>query len=180
MLKIINDRNPRLRARSLPVNIPLSAEDEALAYAMLEHLKQSQDEEFAQKHHLQSGVGLAAPQVDVLKRIIVIYYPTDNDQIVERALANPRIIASSVRECYLSGGEGCLSVPEPHPGRIYRPWKVTVEAYDILEKKLITLVLRGYDAIVIQHEIDHLNGVLYYNHIDPTRALEDDPSVVVI
>lgn len=181
MLKIINDSNPRLRERSLPVNIPLTTEEQTLAKAMLDYLKHSQDEEYAAKHNLQSGVGLAAPQVGVLKRIIALYYPkADSDQFVELALANPRIVASSLRECYISGGEGCLSVPVVHPGRVYRPWKVTVEAYDIINKKNIKLVLRGYDAIVIQHEIDHLNGVLYYDHIDPERALEDDPSVVVV
>lgn len=180
MLKIISDADPRLRARSLAVNIPLSKDEEDLAKAMLDYVKNSQDENYAKKYQLQGAVGLAAPQVAVLKRIIAIYYPKENGKYQELLLANPRIISSSLRECYLQGGEGCLSVPEKHLGRVYRPWKVTVEAYDILAKKDVTLVLRGYDAVVIQHEIDHLNGILYYDHIDLNRALEDDPSVVVI
>ncbi|MGI6714101.1 MAG: peptide deformylase [Bacilli bacterium] len=180
MLKIINDSDPRLRARSLPVSLPLSLEEEEIAQAMLNYVKKSQDEEYAKKHNMQGAVGLAAPQIAVFKRLIAIYYLKENSKPMELLLANPRITASSLRECYLRDGEGCLSVPEKRLGRVYRPWKVTVEAYDILTKQEVKLILRGYDAVVIQHEIDHLNGVLYYDHIDPKRALEDDPSVVVI
>ena len=93
-------------------------------------------------------------------------------------LANPRILASSVRQCYLAGGEGCLSVDAPHQGNVYRAYKITVAAYDVLSKKDVKLVARGYEAIVLQHEMDHLDGILFYDHIDhPDKSIDVDDAI---
>jgi peptide deformylase len=78
--------------------------------------------------------------------------------------------------CYLQSGEGCLSVDNDHKGYVYRPYKIRVKAYDFLTNKEIEIIARGYDAIVLQHEIDHLSGVLYYDHIDkknPFKILDN-------
>ena len=165
MLKIVKDNVKSLREKCAPVEMPLSKNDEKLLLEMLDYLKKSQDDEYAEKHNIRSGVGMAAPQVGVNKRMFVVYYQL-GDKLVEYALVNPKIVATSLKLCYLSGGEGCLSVDKDHQGYVYRPNKVTIKAYNLLEKKDVEIIARGYDAIVLQHEYDHLNGILYYDHID--------------
>lgn len=182
MLKIIDDTHPSLREKSVAVSLPINEENRALLLEMLEHLAMSQDEVLSEKYHLRSGVGLAAPQVGINKRLIAIYYPKDEEkkQYVKYGLVNPRIASNSVRECYLSNGEGCLSVPLDHPGHVYRSFKITVEAFDIVTNKDIVIVARGYDAVVLQHEIDHLDGILYYDRIDARKGQLDDPKALAI
>ena len=105
------------------------------------------------------------------------YYPVeDGVHVVDHRLINPRIILESVKEIYLSGGEGCLSVDEHHDGYVYRHNKIQVKAYNVQTQKEEIITARGYEAIVLQHEIDHLNGILYYDHInkkDPFMEKED-------
>lgn len=101
-----------------------------------------------------NGVGLAAPQVGILKRVVVIDISEEgNDPIV---LINPEIIESS--GCQV-GDEGCLSVPGK-VGVVERPNYVKVKAYDIDMKEF---VIEGTELLAraLCHEIDHLNGVLY-------------------
>lgn len=163
--KIYKDNNPIMRKRSLPVEMPLSKEDKETLDFMLEYLKKSQDEEYAKKHHIMPGVGMAAIQIGLLKRMFVIYYQKE-DQVVEYQLVNPVILETSVKKCALEGGEGCLSVDKPHEGYVHRYYKIKMKAYNALTNKEIEISATGYDAIVLQHEYDHLNGMFYYDHID--------------
>ena len=78
-----------------------------------------------------------------------------------------RLSLIPLKKAYISTGEGCLSVKEDYPGRVYRSYRITVEAYDVLKKAMVKIIAKGYEAIVLQHEIDHLNGVLFYDHINP-------------
>ena len=158
-LKIVKDSNPIMRKRSLPVDLPLSKEDKKTLDEMLEYLKKSQDED------IREGVGLAAIQIGLLKRMFVVYIPTEEGP-VQYQLVNPKIIESSIRKCALEAGEGCLSVDEDHPGLVHRNFKIKLEAFDALQNKNIVISAKGYIAIVLQHEYDHLNGVLFYDHID--------------
>jgi peptide deformylase len=116
--------------------------------------------------------------------MLVISYanPTEEDpnRVTEYELVNPRIIVNSIKKTYLQGGEGCLSVDEEHPGYVYRDFKIVVEAYDHLLGKKTHITARGYDAIVLQHEIDHLNGVLFYDHIDPKDPFKKIPGSVAV
>lgn len=164
-LKIVKDSNPIMRKRSLPVDLPLSKEDKETLDAMLEYLKKSQDDEYAKKHNIRAGVGLAAIQVGLLKRMFVIYYET-KDSVVQYQLVNPVIIETSVKKCALQEGEGCLSVDKPHQGLVHRYYKIKMKAYNALEDKEIVINASGFDAIVLQHEYDHLNGMFFYDHID--------------
>lgn len=179
MLKIIKDNKPSLRERSIPLELPYSNNDIKLLLEMHEYIKKSQDDEYAAKKHIRSGVGLAAPQIGVNKRMIAIYY-YDGEKEVSHALINPKIVSSSVKMCYLNCGEGCLSVDEEHKGYVYRPYKITVKAYDAILKHDVTIIARGYEAIVLQHEIDHLNGILFYDHIDPKKPFEKKDNSVEI
>ena len=87
------------------------------------------------------------------------------------------IQGDSLREV-LTGG--CLSVDEEHRGYVYRDFKIVVKAYNDLTGKEEHITARGYDAIVLQHEIDHLNGVLFYDHIDKLNPNKDIPNAVEI
>lgn len=166
MLKIVPDTNSSLRQPSKDVILPLSKENETLLLQMLDYLKKSQDKEYAEKYNIREGVGLAAPQVGHNIKMLVIYYKDGNDKEVTYALINPRIIAESIRLSYIEQGEGCLSVNNEHPGYTYRHYKIIVEAYDYFMKKNREIVATGFKAIVLQHEIDHLNGILFYDRID--------------
>lgn len=110
------------------------------------------------------GVGLAAPQIGVLKRLVVIDISEEgNDPII---LINPEIIATD--GCQI-GDEGCLSVPGK-VGTVERPNYVKVKAYD---KKMKEFSLEGTELLAraICHEIDHLDGILYVDKI--TDELRD-------
>ena len=164
-LKIVKDSNPIMRKRSLPVDLPLSAEDKKTLDDMLEYLKLSQDEEYAAKHNIRAGVGIAAIQIGLLKRMFCIYYETE-DGIVQYQLVNPKIIEYSVKKCALQNGEGCLSVDGEHPGLSHRYYKIKMQAFDALTNQDIVITARGFDAIVLQHEYDHLDGKFFYDRID--------------
>ena len=178
--KIFKDSNPIMRKRSEPVSLPLSKEDKATLDFMLEYLQKSQDENYAKKHNIRPGVGLAAIQIGQLKRMFAIYYPAGEDRIVQYQLVNPRIIETSVKKCALKDGEGCLSVDDEYNGYSHRYYKITIQAYDALQDKDVTLTATGYDAIVIQHEYDHLDGIFYYDRIDKNNPRATFPNEVLI
>lgn len=179
MLKIVKDTEKSIRNRCEEVKLPLSKETKQTLDEMLQYLKDSQDEEFRSKHpEVREGVGLAAPQIGLSQRMLVIYYPVEENKYVQYQLVNPRIVVNSVRKAYLSNGEGCLSVDLDHPGYVYRSFKIVVKAFDALVNENVTITAKGYDAIVLQHEIDHLNGVLYYDHIDKTDPFKEIPDSV--
>lgn len=163
-LKIVKDSNPIIRKKSEEVPLPLSNEDRELIDSMYDYLVKSQDEEYAKKHNIRAGVGLAAIQVGALKRMFVIYYQK-GDTYVKYKLVNPKIIETSIRKAALEGGEGCLSVDKDHRGLVHRYYKIKLKAYDVFQEQEIIITATGYDAIVLQHEYDHLNGILFYDHI---------------
>ncbi|MCR5308931.1 MAG: peptide deformylase [Bacilli bacterium] len=176
-LKIIKDSNPIMRKKSLPVDLPLSKEDKDTLDNMLNYLKLSQDEEYAKKHNIRSGVGLAAIQIGLLKRMFVIYYENQDNEIVQYQLVNPKIIETSIRHVALSNGEGCLSVDKDYKGLSHRYYKIKMTAFDALTNQDITITARGFDAIVLQHEYDHLDGIFFYDRIDkknPNLQLQDE------
>lgn len=105
------------------------------------------------------GVGLAAPQVGILKRIVVIDVSPEGDSPI--VLINPEIISTSGKQ---TGEEGCLSVPDKS-GIVTRPKKVKVKAFDI-DMNEFTLAGEDLLARAFCHEIDHLDGHLYVEKIE--------------
>ena len=95
-------------------------------------------------------------------------------------LANPKIVSSSVQKAYLESGEGCLSVEEDHDGYVVRSARVTVQGFDLVTGQDITIRARGYLAIVLQHELDHFKGILFYDHINPEDPYPEVPNSIVI
>ena len=118
------------------------------------------------------GVGLAGPQVNVLKRVIVVEFGDEEDDEVPPslyALVNPEISKMSKETVY--GMEGCLSIPELL-GDVERAESVTIKAQD-RHGKVIKLKASGWLARIFQHEIDHTNGILFTDRTDRVYRLED-------
>lgn len=171
---IITDKK-FLHEKCAEVELPLNKELKETCVEMIEYLKASQNEELAKKYNIRPGVGLAANQIGIKKRIIAIYFE-DEDRIHEYVLVNPKIISYSVKLCCLDNGEGCLSVPKDVEGYVYRYYKITVKGYDAITDKEVTIKARGYLSVILQHEIDHLEGKLYTDRInskDPFKIIED-------
>ena len=169
MKNIVLEDHPVLREVAKEVILPASDEDKQIAQQLLEYVINSQDQEIANKYGLRPGIGLAAPQINVSKRIIAVHVTDEKGKLYSYALFNPKIVSHSVEKTYLSSGEGCLSVDRAVPGYVPRYARITVTGTTI-DGENIKLRLKGLVAVVFQHEIDHLNGVMFYDHIN-----KDDP-----
>ncbi len=117
------------------------------------------DEMFETMYH-SNGIGLAGPQVGVLKKLFVVDTLEAGEKV---ALANPKIIWQS-EDTWLMN-EGCLSIPGLE-GEVERPLKIRVKANDPMTGDEIELDAEGLFARVILHENDHLNGVLFIDHLN--------------
>ena len=141
--KIATLGNPILReiAREIPINEINSARIKGIIQDLIDTA------------HNENGVGLAAPQIYESIRVVVVKLDTDNFEI----WINPVIIPTT-EECMLTF-EGCLSVPGLR-GAVARPAEIQVSYYNELGQKQERNI-KGYSAIVAQHECDHLDGILY-------------------
>lgn len=185
---IIREGNPTLRAVAEDVTFPLSDQEIILGEKMLQFLHHSQDPVMAEKLGLRGGVGLAAPQLDISKRIIAVLVPNLEDAddnppkeaySLQEVMYNPKVVAHSVQDAALGDGEGCLSVDRNVPGYVVRHARVTVEYFTKDgEKKRIKL--KGYNSIVVQHEIDHTNGIMFYDHINPNNPFEIKEGLLIL
>ena len=185
---IIREGYPTLREVANDVTLPLSDEDIILGEKMLQFLHNSQDPVMAEKLGLRGGVGLAAPQLDISKRIIAVLVPNPEDAdgnppkeaySLQEVMYNPKVVAHSVQDAALGDGEGCLSVDRNVPGYVVRHARVTVEYFTKDgEKKRIKL--KGYNSIVVQHEIDHTNGIMFYDRINPNNPFEIKEGLLIL
>ncbi|MEG0453118.1 MAG: peptide deformylase [Coprobacillus sp.] len=185
MKDIVDDTNPLIRQISQPVDLPLSQEDRKVLMDMYEYLVNSQDEKLAEKYDLRPGVGMAAIQVGVLKRmcaIHVINYDDDGDIKSEDnyALVNPKVVSYTEKRSYLKDGEGCLSVNENFDGYVPRYAKITVKGYDALTDKEVKIVARGFLSICLQHELDHFDGKLFYDYINKENPKAPIPNAMIV
>ncbi len=162
VLEVITVGDARLRERARPVQT-VTPEIRQLAADMVETM------------HAYDGIGLAATQVAEMHRLLVIDVPEDEEIWGSGELyvvVNPEIIKES-RETDI-GTEGCLSVPG-YVGEVERAEEVLVRGLDLQGRKF-KLRPRGFLARVFQHEIDHLNGVLYIDRLTaPDRIWEVKP-----
>ena len=115
--------------------------------------------------HSARGIGLAAPQIDVHKRIIVVDVVGEDEDPQPLCMVNPEIIEVSEED--MSHDEGCLSLPE-HFSEVIRPTSVRVRYLDH-ENEIRELDADGILAVCIQHEIDHLDGILFVDHISALK-----------
>lgn len=163
---ILLDPNPILRVKCPEVDLPLSKQDKQTLMDMLEYVRNSQDDKFCEEHNVKASVGIAAPQIGINKKLLAISISGEEDKYIEFALANPKIISNSTQKCCLENGESCLSVSPDVEGIVLRYYRIKVRAYNLLTETEEVISLKGYPAIVMQHEIDHLYGHLYYDHIN--------------
>ena len=153
ILEIRKDGDPVLRQKAVPVAV-IDDRMRQLAADMLETMYNA------------PGVGLAAPQVGAAIRLIVV-----DDGSGPHTLFNPRVVSRRGEVCE---EEGCLSVPGM-VGRVRRAAQVEVEAYDRAGRAIL---VRGDDllAIILQHETDHLDGVLFIDKAESLRRSEKNES----
>ncbi|MBP2114989.1 peptide deformylase [Paenibacillus silagei] len=171
MEDIIREGDPVLRTVAEPVQLPLQAEDRGVLQSMMQFLKNSQDAEMSAKYKLRSGVGLSANQIGISKRMFVMFLKDDNGKNVEYTWVNPKIISHSLAMVYLPESEGCLSVDRPVHGFVPRYESVKVRGFD-LNGEVVTQKFKGYQAIIIQHEMDHLDGMMFYDRINPQNPFK--------
>lgn len=152
VLKILEVPNPLLKQRSKPVE-EITPEIQKTLDDMLETMYQA------------NGVGLAAPQVGILKRMLVIDAAGKDEEPNPVFVINPEITKKSeeLQECE----EGCLSVPDQY-AKVVRPAAITVEYLNKNGEKVVA-DLDGFMAVVFQHEIDHLDGILYVDHLSSLK-----------
>jgi len=120
--------------------------------------------DMADTMYVAPGVGLAANQVGVAKQILV-YDPEPNPEVrAYQVLINPKIVAAEGEDV---AEEGCLSVRE-YCAEVRRAWKIVIEAQDLAGQPL-RLEVEYFPARILQHEIDHLHGVLFIDRISALK-----------
>lgn len=152
ILSILTAPDPRLKAKSLPVD----KVDGALRKLM---------DDMIETMYAAPGIGLAAIQVGVPKQVIVMDIAREGEKPEPRFFINPKIVAAS--EEMKVAEEGCLSLPEQFAD-VERPARVTVEFLDY-DGKARTIEADGLLAVCLQHEMDHLTGVLFVDHISKIK-----------
>jgi peptide deformylase len=120
MKDIIKEGNPLLKQKSVDVNLPISDEDANTLNTMIEYIFNSIDPEVSEKYGLRPAVGIAAPQIGILKKMIVINAIDETGVEHFYAIVNPKLMSYSDELTHLQGGEGCLSVEREAKGLIHR------------------------------------------------------------
>ncbi|MDD3187212.1 MAG: peptide deformylase [Bacilli bacterium] len=177
-INILDEKDKRLRKISEEVTI-LSKEEKQLIKDIIKFLTYSQIEKLAEKYDLRPGMGLAFPQVAISKRVIIIVYEYEEGKFDNYVVINPKIISHSEELIAADTGEGCLSVNRDVEGHVPRFARVTVEGYDEDGNK-IHIRSREELSIAFQHEIDHLNGILFYDRINKKKPFITDGSIRLI
>lgn len=172
MKDILDEKDKRLRSISKEVEFPLSKKDKETIQEMIEFLRNSQIPELSEKYDLRPGMGLSAIQLGIAKRYFVVVDEIEPGKFETYILINPKIISNSLEKIYVEMGEGCLSVNREVEGIVPRFARVTMEGYDI-EGRKIQIRAREELAICFQHELDHLNGILFIDHIDKKNPYKD-------
>ena len=171
-IKILDEKNKILHSPSKEIVFPMDESEKKLLHDMLTYLEMSQIDEYTKKYNLRPGMGLAFVQVGVPKRAFVICSENDDHTFDKYIVINPTIISMSEEMIYVGEGEGCLSVNREVDGIVPRHARITVKAYDE-EGKEFTIRVREDLSVAFQHEIDHLNGIMFTDHINPKCPYKD-------
>lgn len=170
-IKILDEKNKMLHMVSKEVTFPLSDKDKKLINDALKYLEMSQIEEYADKYNLRPGMGLAFIQLGIPKRIFVVCNEIDEGKFEKYVIINPRVLSHSEELIYVDEGEGCLSVNRPVEGIVPRYARIKIEAEDELGDTY-TYRLREDLSVAFQHEMDHLDGILFVDKIDPKNPFK--------
>ena len=164
-LNILNEGNKTLRKKSEDVSFPLSNDDKKTILDMMDYLQMSQIEESRVKYDLRAGMGLAFIQLGKPKQIFVIVEESDEGKFNRYVVINPKVKSLSEELIYVGEGEGCLSVTRETVGIVPRNARMNIIAYDI-DGNEYEIRVREELSVAFQHEIDHLNGILFVDKID--------------
>lgn len=171
-LNILDEKDKRLRQVSHEVKFPLSLEEKKDINDMLDYLEMSQIEETQKYYDLRAGWGLSYIQIGVPKRIFVIAEENEDGSFTRHVIINPKVKSKSEEMIYVGEGEGCLSVNREVIGIVPRHARMTVEAYDE-NGDCFDIRVREDLSVVFQHEMDHLDGILFTDHIDPKNPFKN-------
>ena len=170
---ILDEKNKILRKTSKEVTFPLSKDDRDKINLMIEYLRNSQIEKIAKKYNLRPGMGLSAVQLGILKRYFVVVHEQEVKETFKTyVIINPKVTSNSQEIIYVDEGEGCLSVNRDVEGIVKRYARCTVEGFD-MDGNPIKIRAREELSVAFQHEIDHLNGILFYDKIDKNDPFKD-------
>jgi peptide deformylase len=147
-LPILTAPDPRLKAKAMPIE----GVDEGVRRLM---------DDMLETMYAAPGIGLAAPQVGVARRVIVLDLAKEGEPPSPLKLANPEIVWVSDEDAVFE--EGCLSVPE-HYAEVARPAGVRIRYLDY-DNEMREIEASGLLATCLQHEIDHLDGILFIDHL---------------
>ena len=178
---IVKEGTESLYEKSDKVRLPLSEDELTCIKGLYEYMIVSEVDDLTKKYNIRPGVGIAAPQVGVNKRMFAMNATDFLDEKKKKymyAFINPQIVAHTEDMTYLPNGEGCLSVDRDTTGlvtpRYYGiKFKAIVFDYNTSKCKNVTMELYGYPAIVFQHEYDHLDGILYTSKMYKVEKLDE-------
>lgn len=171
-INILDEKDKRLRLISKEVTFPLPDEDIKRIHDMLDYLEMSQIEDIREKYDLRAGMGLAYIQLGIAKRIFVIVYEVEEGKFDRYVVINPKIKSTSEEIVYVSEGEGCLSINRPTTGIVPRCARMRVEAFDEYGN-MYEIRVREELSVAFQHEIDHLDGILFTDKIDAKNPFKN-------
>ena len=164
-IKILDESNKILHQVSKEVTFPLDDETKKLIDDSLDYLEKSQIKEYSEKYDLRPGMGLSFVQLGILKRIFVISEEVEDGKFNRYVVINPKVVSQSEELIYVGEGEGCLSVNREVEGIVPRHARMTVDAFDENGEEY-RIRVREDISVAFQHEIDHLNGILFVDKID--------------
>lgn len=171
-INILDEKDKRLRQVSKEVSFPLSEQDKTMIHDMITYLTMSQMDEEREKYNLRAGTGLSAVQLGILKRLFVVVDEEEKGTFHNYIVINPTIKSFSEELIYVGEGEGCLSVNRETEGIVPRHARMTLEAQD-MDGNPYTIRVREEIAIIFQHELDHLDGILFTDRIDSKNPYKD-------
>ena len=178
-LDILDEKDPHLRKVSVDAKLPLSKEYKDIIDRIIKELTYSQIEELAEEYKLRPGMGLAFPQLGINENIIVIVHEYDEGKFENYVVVNPKLVSYSDEMIAAEAGEGCLSVNREVEGHVPRHARITIEGYDV-DGNRIRVRAREELSIAFQHEIDHLNGILFYDRIDKNKPFYTEDEMRLI
>ena len=171
-ITILDEKDKRLRLVSKEVSFPLSNDDKKNIKNMLTYLRMSQIDELREKYDLRAGMGLSYIQIGISKRIFVVVDEIEPQKFKDYIIINPTIQSMSEELIYVGEGEGCLSINRETKGIVPRNARITVHAFD-MDGNPFTLRVREDLSVAFQHEMDHLNGILFIDKIDPKNPYKN-------
>lgn len=178
-LNILDEKDPHLRKISKDVTFPLSSEYKDLINRIIKELTYSQIDELAKKYDIRPGMGLAFPQLGINEKIIVVVYEYEEGKFENYVIVNPKITSYSDEMIACEAGEGCLSVNRDVEGHVKRHARITIEGFDV-DGNNIKIRAREELSIAFQHEVDHLNGILFYDRIDKNKKFYNEDELRLI